>query len=256
MKILHLINTTGSVPGNYIGSVHTGTEYATSEDALQAAYAFAEQSAAAKALAEGEAAFQSLLTAVAQAWNVTSTMLATSGTICPLSGNEVIVAGAGSETVTDSSSPNTYCILSGANLTINNFHTGSNGSRLDFLSSGGTATVSTSGNNVIITVGSSTVTLTNVALSAFSITDNLTGVGSLNISGVTNQSQLSAPASLADIGASQTRSISGVTAADASSVAGQVFRVGVSDTAANVVANLAALQALAANGQFISNYFD
>ena len=204
------------------------------------------------ALASGEAAFQQLLTATAQAWNEQSVVLANAGSTTTATGNGLIVAGAGSETITDSTKPSTYIILPGANVTISNFLAGAGGSCLDFLSAGGAATLTTVSNGIKITVGTSSVTLVNVAPSALSLIDNLTGVGSLNTAGLTNQATLSAPTAVADFGSSQIRNITGVTAANASAIAGQVFNVAVTDSAANVAANIDSLQTLLTGGQLTS----
>ncbi len=57
---------------------------------------------------------------------------------------------------------------------------------------------------------------------------------------------------MADFGTSQIRSISGVAAANAASIAGNLFDVSVSDTAANISSNLDALQTLAVANQLVA----
>ncbi|MDR3424329.1 MAG: hypothetical protein P4L50_01750 [Anaerolineaceae bacterium] len=227
---------------NWVAQPHSGVDYATNEDALQAEYSFSEQQEAAQALVSGESAFQELLSAVGQAWNASSVVLATTtGQATTVTGGSLVVAAQGTETLIDGTSASTYVILPGATVTISNFMSGAGGSCLDFLSSGAQATVSETTNGTQISVGSSTVILTGVALSSLSLSDNLIGVGSIYLSGAESAAALSVPATIADIGASQILSIYGVAAAQATADAGQVYTVAVSDTGANVVANLSAL---------------
>ena len=78
------------------------------------------------------------------------------------------------------------------------------------------------------------------------------GIGTLNVAGLANQASLSIPTTIADFGSSQLRNLTGVTAANASTLAGQAFNVAVTDTAANLSANMDSLQTLLTGGQLSS----
>jgi hypothetical protein len=160
----------------------------------------------------------------------------------------VIIAGTGSETLSDGPSASTYLILPGAQVQISNFHAGVGGSRLDFLGAGTTADITSSASGTVISVGSSSVTLVNVAVSVLSLFDNLLGINAANLAGTASTAALLSPAAAVDDGSSHVRTVSGVSAASAISTQTFVTSVAVSDTSANVAAKLLGLQTLAAGG--------
>jgi ELWxxDGT repeat protein len=156
-----------AVPSSLLAP-YTGTEYATTEDAVQALYSFQEQSAAVTALATGEAAFQLLLPAIAQAWNGGDVSTAIAG-VSASATERNFIALAGTETLTDTATPTIYMVMPGANATISNFHAGTGGNILNFLNPQDTANVyATANGSTQITVGTSSVTLANLEIPSFS----------------------------------------------------------------------------------------
>ncbi|QYD71682.1 calcium-binding protein [Paraburkholderia edwinii] len=164
-----------------------GAHYLTTADAQEAVGLLSEQSQLTQSLAQGTAAFETLLAAVAQAWNVSQMTIASPGTSVQALGGDLVLAAAGAETVRDGATPSTYIVLPGAQVTINNFHAGLNGSRIDFLSPGSTMTVTDVAGGTQIQLGTATVLLTGVSASSLSYFDNIAGVSavSANLNGAT-----------------------------------------------------------------------
>jgi hypothetical protein len=164
-----------------------GAHYLTTADAQEAVGLLSEQSQLTQSLAQGTAAFETLLAAVAQAWNVSQMTIASPGTSVQALGGDLVLAAAGAETIRDGATPSTYIVLPGAQVTINNFHAGLNGSRIDFLSPGSTMTVTDVAGGTQIQLGTATVLLTGVSASSLSYFDNIAGVSavSANLNGVT-----------------------------------------------------------------------
>ncbi|WCM18705.1 hypothetical protein NDK50_14810 [Paraburkholderia bryophila] len=153
-----------------------GARYLTEGDAQEAAFLLGNQSELTQALAQGTAAFETLLAAVAQAWDVTKITFAAAGSAVQAAGGDLVLAAAGTESLSDGATPSTYVILPGAQVQIVDFHAGANGSRLDFLSPGGTAAISEVANGTQIEVGSASVLLVGVSASALSYFSNFAGV--------------------------------------------------------------------------------
>jgi len=153
-----------------------GARYLTADDAQQAVGTLLEQGDLTEGLADGTAAFETLLAAVAQAWNVSQITFAAAGSTMQATGGDLVLAAAGAETLSDGATPSTYVLLPGAELEIIDFHTGASGSRLDFLSPGATLTLTEVNGGTQIQLGSTSVFLVGVAASALSYFDNFAGV--------------------------------------------------------------------------------
>ncbi|MEW6346969.1 MAG: calcium-binding protein [Pseudomonadota bacterium] len=160
----------------------SGAHYLTEADAQSAAFLLGNQSNLTTALAQGTAAFETLLAAVAQAWDVTKITFAAAGSNVQAAGGDLVLAATGAETLSDGATPSTYVILPGAQVQITNFHAGYNGSRLDFLSPGETVTISEVANGTQIQMGSTSVLLVGVNVSALSYFDNFAGVSAASFS--------------------------------------------------------------------------
>lgn len=154
----------------------SGVHYLTADDAQRAAFLLGNQSELTQALAQGTAAFETLLAAVAQAWNVSKLTYAAAGSTVQAAGGDLVLAAAGAETLREGVAPSTYVILPGAQVTITGFHAGKNGSRLDFLSPGETVTFSEVANGTQVQMGATSVILVGVNFSALSYFDNFSGV--------------------------------------------------------------------------------
>jgi len=161
----------------------SGATFASTYDAQEAADTAALLQTTAQSLAIGEVDVQSLLSSIATALNASRATLVTNGQSVTAAGGDLVVLAPGSETVSDGSTPSTYAVLQGANVQISNFHSGVGGSVLNFLSGASNAVFTAVSNGTQITVGSSTVTLVGVNISALSLFDNVTGVQNATFNG-------------------------------------------------------------------------
>jgi hypothetical protein len=88
-----------------------GALYVTAEDAQEAVDAFAAQSSLTGILANGAAAFEELLSAVAQAWDVSQLTFASSGSTVQAKGGDLVLAAVGVESLSDGANATALCRL-------------------------------------------------------------------------------------------------------------------------------------------------
>lgn len=172
-----------TVVDTMVTAVGNGGQFLTQYDAKEASDAAEEHAVSAQALAVAQAVYQSLLVAAAQSWNATQAKIVMNGENFTAVGGDLIIAAAGTETLSDGASPSTYAVLQGANIQITNFHAGLKGSRIEFLSSAENAVFTQLSNGTQITAGTSTVLLVGVNMSSLSFHDNFAGVQDAIING-------------------------------------------------------------------------
>ncbi|MEN2470076.1 calcium-binding protein [Burkholderia sp. GS2Y] len=163
-----------------------GALYIDDQDVQEAIDAAISQNHLVEIQANGAAAFETLLGAIAQAWNVSQVTYAGTGSSVQAAGGDLVLVAAGTESISDGSAPSTYVILPGAQVQIQGFHVGAGGSKLDFLSPGEALWITQTAAGVQMTNGGTSVLLAGVAVSQLGWYENVAGISAISFNGLTS----------------------------------------------------------------------